>query len=70
MAEQKKLSGTQIQLLAIKEMAIIKARQDFQKTLNMVALEHGITNLNEWILSNDGQYLTKKKMPSKGKNHE
>lgn len=67
MAEQKKLSGTQIQLLAIKEMAIVNARQGFQQTLNMIADEHGITNLNDWILSEDGRYLIKKEIPSKGK---
>jgi len=65
--DKKKLTGTQIQLLAIKEMAIVNARQHFQQTLNMVANEHGITNLNDWILSGDGQYLIKKEMPSKGK---
>lgn len=65
--DKKKLTGTQLQLILIKDMAITKARQDFQQTLNMVALEHGITNLNEWILSGDGQYLIKKEMPPKGK---
>lgn len=70
MAEQKKLSGTQTQLLAIKEMAIVNARQGFQQTLNMVASEHGITDLNDWILSEDGQYLIKKEVPPKEKNNE
>ena len=59
MKEQKKLSGTQVQLLAIKDVAIGKARQDFQQTLNMIATEHGIENLTEWTLSKDGQYLIK-----------
>ena len=67
MAEQKKLSGTQIQLLAIKEMAIVNARQGFQQTLNMIADEHGIKDLNDWILSEDGQYLIEKEAPGKGK---
>ena len=51
-------------------MAIIKARQEFQQTLNMIAAKHGITNLNDWILSDDGQYLIKKEVPLEGKNHE
>jgi len=59
MKEQKKLSGTQVQLLAIKDVAIGKARQEFQQTLNMIATEHGIENLTEWTLSKDGQYLIK-----------
>ena len=67
MIEQKKLSGTQVQLLLIKDMAILKARQEFQQTLNMIADEHGIKNLNDWILSEDGQYLIKKEAPPKGK---
>ena len=60
MADQKKLSETQFQLLIIKDMAITKARQEFQQTLNMVAIEQGIENLAEWTLSQDGRYLIPK----------
>ena len=60
MADQKKLSETQFQLLVIKDMAITKARQEFQQTLNMVAIEQGIENLAEWTLSQDGRYLIPK----------
>lgn len=67
MADKKKLSGTQTQLLLIKEMAIMKVRQEFQQTINMIANEHGIKNLNDWILSEDRQYLIKKEVPPKGK---
>ena len=60
MADQKKLSETQFQLLVIKDMAITKTRQEFQQTLNMVAIEQGIENLAEWALSKDGRYLIPK----------
>lgn len=59
MEDKKKLTETQFQLLAIKEMELAKASQDFRQTLNMIGKERGIENLTEWELSEDRRYLTK-----------